>query len=289
VNRGTLDGLSYNDWQFYRPIVRGIGTNNYLIDDPAFDPTYPQAQRGRWIRDGGMIRGWIQLSLLGNFSVEPGSTEAFWLIKLPTPAHRPHPTLPVVIGTGMVYWSFTNPNKNVPAIPILADRGFRFVSGNVRGVDDPDEWFQLQVPYRLRFFTGTGSDTNNTATITHNLMTNTIGNESAADHELNWSSAYSGSAQAQPGYMFSQGTTQVVFKSSASTGANRIDWAYKARQDAMTESTIMAALKSTHGAAVTTGTPMMSTRSPFLMTELTALSPYGNIFVSFRYAPADER
>ena len=260
MNRGTLDGLSYNDWQFYRPIVRGIGQNDTPGDNPAFDPTYPQTQRGRWIRDGGMIRGWIQLSLLGNFSAETGGTEAFWLIRLPTPAHRPHPTLPVVIGTGMVYWSFTDPNKNVPAIPILADRGFRFVSGNIQGVENPDEWFQLQVPYRLRFATGTGSDTNNTATITHNIGSSSTG--CLADHELCWSSAYSGSAQAQPGYVFSAGSSQIVFKSSASTGANRIDWAYKLRQDAMTESGVMTNIRSA-ATAITTGTPTYMSFTPY--------------------------
>jgi hypothetical protein len=274
VNNGVVAGVASNDWKSYRPAVRGV-LGDASSTDPVFDPTYPGYQAGRYIIDNGIVRGWVQLGLVGTFNPGTGS----WCIQLPVPARRPHPSLPVVIGTGMVYFSFVAPFKNVKVVPILADPALRYQAtnnggGSVIPLDDPDAYFQLQCPYQLRH--GTGTIASGQATATTNLDLNVSNGGSLADYQINVTEATL-TNNCEPPYLQSTGSTQSIWAFQAATGAKT--YAYKVRTDALTQRT-----KGTH-ANVPTSVPMMGYRTPFDLSELTALGPFGNIFVSFRYAP----
>lgn len=277
MNRGIIDGAVSNEWKFYRPTVTGVGAAT-AASDPTFDPTYPQYQRGRYILDDGLVRGWIQLGMVGNFT----TPEIGWLIKLPVPAARPHPTLPVVIGTGMVYHSFTDPNKNVPAVPILADREWRHPANTFGSVDNPDEYFQLQCPYALRFGTGTTGGAGG-LTWTHNLYIYDTTKACAAEHEF-WYTSSAGTTNATP-LQVAVSSQATVFTPQAALSAAR-GYAVKARTEVLTHRGPNGSQRATSDPSVPTSIPMMGKYHPFDQSELTALSPFGNVFVSFRYAPA---
>lgn len=277
MNYGIIDGAVSNEWKFYRPTVKGVATETALAD-PEFDPTYPQAQRGRYILDDGLVRGWIQLGMVGNFT----TPQCAWLIKLPVPAARPHPTLPVVIGTGMVYHSFDDPNKSVPAVPILADMGWRKPANTFGSVDNPDEYFQLQCPYALRFGTGTSTGAGQ-VNWTHNLYAYNSANMCAAEHEC-WYTSSAGTASTMP-LQVATGYVSTSFIPQAAPSASRT-YAAKARVELLTHRGNAAPVYFTSDPSVPTSIPMMGKYHPFNQAELTSLSPYGNVFVSFRYAPA---
>jgi hypothetical protein len=288
VNTGTLDGLAYNQWRYYRPEMIGVAgaTGNPIADAPVFDPTYPQTQRGRWILDDGLIRGWVQLGFVGTF--QPGS--GTYLFRLPYPAHRPHATLPVVIGTGIWYWSFTDPNKNVPVVPILADPAWRDLlpSGTSNGgsCPDPDNWFQLQAPYSLRFGTGSTSGSPQTGTMTHNLGVIDTTKINAGDIQVTITGP-TNTNNCEPPFISSHASTgnSSSFQFQAAPGSS-IGYAWKIRQDVLTHRG-NTPIYIGSDPRVPTSIPACGYRMPFDTSELTALSPYGNVFVSFRYRPAE--
>lgn len=291
MNRGVLDGVTDAGWKYYKPDVIGVAgvagnpdDTGAGTDTPRFDPTYPQYQRGRYILDDGLIRGWVQLGFVGTFYAGLSS----WLIKLPRPAVRWHETLPIVIGPAICYWSFTDPNKNIPGIAIVADSAWKIPwtgATATTSVTDPENYFQIQFPYALRHGTGTFGTTSSGA-ITHNLdLRGASVTMSPADVDFVFVEA-SGTNNCEPPYLFSNAETTMEVRTQQSVGGGTPDFAWKIRQHTLQRRQHLGndAFTST---SVPTSISMLGSRFPFDFSELTALAPFGNVFVSFRYAPAD--